>query len=153
MTSSSGTGLVRTGSAPACSRLRSSVSHLNLVYGWRGADLVGCLGPGEWVASVVTAVDEGADGGDEVFDAVEGSAADGLAGDDPEEDLDQVQPGATGGCSPVPVPNEILGRPTENLLLGFDLRHVRFQPSVLGLPGGPASPRPSPAFLARFSGR
>jgi len=49
------------------------------------------------VASIVPAHDEGANGGDELFDAVEGSAADGLAGD-AEEHLDQVQPGAAGGC-------------------------------------------------------
>jgi hypothetical protein len=46
------------------------------------------------MAAVVPAVDEGADGFDELFDAVEGSAADGLAGDDPEEHLDEVEPGS-----------------------------------------------------------
>ena len=55
-------------------------------------DLVGGLGPGEGFAAFVLAVDEGLDGGDEVRDAGEGAAADGLAGDDSEEDLDQVQP-------------------------------------------------------------
>jgi len=49
------------------------------------------------VAAVVVAVDEGADGGDELFDAGEAAAADGLAGDDAEEDLDHVQPGSRGG--------------------------------------------------------
>jgi len=50
--------------------------------------LVGGFGPYEGVAAFVPAVDERADCGDEVFDAGEGAAADGLAGDDPEEDLD-----------------------------------------------------------------
>ena len=36
----------------------------------------------------IAATAEGADGGDELFDVVEGSASDGLAGDDSEEDLD-----------------------------------------------------------------
>ena len=62
--------------------------------GGAGQDLVGGLGPDEGPAAVVVAVDEGADRGDELLDVVEGSAADGLAGDDPEEDLDEVQPGA-----------------------------------------------------------
>jgi hypothetical protein len=39
------------------------------------------------VTAVVPAVDEGFDGGDEVFDRGEAAAADGLAGDDREEDL------------------------------------------------------------------
>ena len=42
-------------------------------------DLVGALGPNEWVGAVVPAVDVGADGGFEVFDAVERAAVDGLA--------------------------------------------------------------------------
>jgi hypothetical protein len=50
--------------------------------------VVGGLGPGERPAAVVPAVDEGLDGSDEVFDAAEGAAADGLAGNDPKEDLD-----------------------------------------------------------------
>jgi hypothetical protein len=33
---------------------------------------------------------------DEVLDGCEGATSDGLAGDDPEEDLGQVQPGARG---------------------------------------------------------
>ncbi len=57
-----------------------------------GQDLVGGLGPDERVAAVVPAVDERADRGDEFLDAGEGSASDGLASDDPEEHLDQVQP-------------------------------------------------------------
>lgn len=36
-----------------------------------GEDGVGVFGPGEGVAAVVVAVDEAADGGDEVFDAGE----------------------------------------------------------------------------------
>jgi hypothetical protein len=38
-------------------------------------------------AVFVPAVDEGLDGGDEVFDRAGAASADGLAGDDPEEDL------------------------------------------------------------------
>ena len=52
-----------------------------------GDDLVGVLGPGERVGAFVPPVDVGPDGGLEVFDAVEGAAADRLPGDDPEEDL------------------------------------------------------------------
>ena len=58
-----------------------------------GRDLVGVVGPGEWVAALVPALDESGDGCDEFFDAVEGSTSDGLSGDDPEEDLDEVEPG------------------------------------------------------------
>src|SRR5690242_2255171 len=43
--------------------------------------LVGGLGPGEGMAAVVPAVDEGLDGGDEVGDRGEAAAADGLPGD------------------------------------------------------------------------
>jgi len=57
-----------------------------------GEDFVGGSGPGEGVAAVVPAVDEAADCGDEVLDTVEGSAPDGLSGDDPEEHLDEVEP-------------------------------------------------------------
>jgi hypothetical protein len=39
------------------------------------------------VAAVVPAVDEGLDGADEVLDRGEAAAADGLPGDDGEEDL------------------------------------------------------------------
>ena len=52
-----------------------------------GDDRVGVFGPDERVAAVVPAVDECGDRLDEVVDGVEGAAADGLAGDDPEEDL------------------------------------------------------------------
>jgi len=51
-----------------------------------GQDLVSGLGPDEGVAAFVPAVDEAADRGDEFLDAGEGSAADGLTGDDPEEE-------------------------------------------------------------------
>jgi len=53
-----------------------------------GEDLVGGLGPGEGFAAFVVGVDEDADGADEVGDAGEGAASDGLAGDDAEEDFD-----------------------------------------------------------------
>jgi hypothetical protein len=59
-----------------------------LTAGCFGEDFVGGLGPGERFAAFVPAVDEGLDRGDEVLDAGEGAAADGLAGDDAEEDLD-----------------------------------------------------------------
>ena len=59
-------------------------------------DLVGGLRPGERVAALVPAVDEGPDRADELRDTREGATADGLAGDDPEERLDQVEPGAGG---------------------------------------------------------
>jgi hypothetical protein len=49
--------------------------------------LVGGLGPGEGVAAVVPAVDEGLDGGNEGLDRGEAAAADGLPGDDAEENL------------------------------------------------------------------
>jgi hypothetical protein len=48
--------------------------------------LVGGLGPDEGVAAVIPAVDEGLDGGDEVGDRGEAAAADGLPGDDREDD-------------------------------------------------------------------
>ena len=47
-----------------------------------GEDLAGGLGPGEWVAVLVPAVDEGADLGVEVFDGGEDSSADGRTVDD-----------------------------------------------------------------------
>jgi len=43
-----------------------------------GDDIVGVLGQGEWVGAFVPAVDVGPDRGLEVFDAVEGGAADRL---------------------------------------------------------------------------
>ena len=61
-------------------------------------DLVGSLGPGEGMATVVPAVDEEADGVHQLLDTDEGTAADGLPRDDAEEDLDEVQPGARGRC-------------------------------------------------------
>ncbi len=42
------------------------------------------------MAAVVLAVDEGANGGDEVLDGGEGAGTNGVAGDDAEEDLDQA---------------------------------------------------------------
>src|SRR5688572_26398078 len=61
-----------------------------------GQDGVGVLGPDERFAALVPAVDEAADGIYEFADGVEAAAADGLSGDDPEEDLHQVQPGPRG---------------------------------------------------------
>jgi hypothetical protein len=54
------------------------------------------FGPHEGVFAVVPAVDEGADLGVELADGAEAAAVDGLAFDDAEPDLDQVQPGARG---------------------------------------------------------
>ena len=65
-----------------------------------GEDLIGGLGPGERLAAVVPAVDEPADGGGELADRVEGAAADGLAGDDAEEDLDD-RPRSARSCTSV----------------------------------------------------
>src|ERR1022692_987611 len=48
------------------------------------------------MAAVVIGVDEAADGDGEVCDRGEAAAADGLAGDDAEEDLHHVQPRAPG---------------------------------------------------------
>ena len=62
-----------------------------------GEDLVGGLGPGEWVTALVPAVDEGADLGVEVLNGGEDSSADGRTVDDGEEDLDHVEPGGAGG--------------------------------------------------------
>lgn len=72
---------------------------MSLVCFWLvfGEDLVGGLGPGEWVAALVPAVDEGADLGVEVLDGGEDSSADGRTVDDGEEDLDHVEPGGAGG--------------------------------------------------------
>jgi hypothetical protein len=73
-------------------------------------DLVGGLGPDEWVAALVPAVDEAADRTDEFLDAGEGASADRLSGDDPEEHLDQVEPGA-GGRGEVQRDPRVLGQP------------------------------------------
>jgi hypothetical protein len=55
-------------------------------------DLIGGLGPDERVGAVVVpAVDEAADLGVELLDGAERAAADGLAFDDAEPDLDQVE--------------------------------------------------------------
>jgi hypothetical protein len=43
-----------------------------------GEDGVGVLGPDEWFAALVPAIDEAADGVDEFVDGVEAAAADGL---------------------------------------------------------------------------
>jgi hypothetical protein len=63
---------------------------------WWREDLVGGLGPAERLAALVPAITESADRLHQLSDAGEGAAADGLAGDDPKEDLDQVQPARRG---------------------------------------------------------
>ena len=73
-------------------------------------DGVGVLGPDEGLAAFVPAVDECGDGLDQLADRVEGAAADGLAGDDPEEDLDHVQPGP-GGRGEVQRDPRVAGQP------------------------------------------
>src|SRR5947208_9367233 len=59
--------------------------------------LAGGFGPGEGVAALVPAADVGLDGGDEAGDRGEAAAADGLPGDDREEDFHHVQPRPRGG--------------------------------------------------------
>lgn len=67
-----------------------------------------------WVASVVPAVGEGADRSAEL-DAVEGAAADCLAGDDAKEHLDQVPPSFSGGgfrvAEMIAASSTVFGRP------------------------------------------
>ena len=92
-----------------CRRLVSRLSGLAVV-----EEVVGGLGPDEGAAAFVPAVDECADGGDQVFDAAEAAEADGLAGADREEDLDRVRPRAAGRrrwdiCFP---PARLPGSPT-----------------------------------------
>ena len=60
-------------------------------------DLVGVLGPGERPRVVAPVAGEGADGAGELADESKAAAADRLAGDDREEALHQVEPGAAGG--------------------------------------------------------
>jgi hypothetical protein len=55
-------------------------------------DGVRVLDPGEWFAAVVPAIDESGDGSDQLAYGSEAAAADGLSGDDPEEDFDDVEP-------------------------------------------------------------
>jgi transaldolase len=62
-----------------------------------GEDLVGGLGPDEGMPATVPAVDECFDLDCQVAHGGEAAAPDGLAFDDGEPDLDQVQPGAGGG--------------------------------------------------------
>jgi len=96
-------------------------------------DLVGVLGPGERVGPVVPAVDVAGDRGFEVGNAVERAAADGLAGDDPEEDLDHVQPGPGRGGE-VQVDAGVLDQPGTHV--GVLVRrvvvadHVQLDPGV-----------------------
>ena len=55
-------------------------------------DLVGGLGPNKGLTAVVPSVDEGPDLDHEVSDGGKRAAVDGLAFDDTEPDLDQIQP-------------------------------------------------------------
>ena len=61
-----------------------------------GDDHVRWFGPDEWCAVFVVVSDERGDGGDEFCDGGEASPADRFSGDDGEEDLDEVEPGAPG---------------------------------------------------------
>src|SRR3954454_12410635 len=81
-----------------------------------GQDLFGGLGPDERTAALVVAIDEGADGANELADALEGSAADGLTGDDREEDLYEVQPGAR-GWREVQRDPRVLGQPLVDVVV------------------------------------
>jgi hypothetical protein len=58
-------------------------------------DLLGGLGTGGGMAAVVPAVDEDPDGCDEVCDAGDAAAVDGLRVMISKKDLDHVQPGST----------------------------------------------------------
>jgi hypothetical protein len=60
-----------------------------LTAGCVGQDLVGGLGPDKGLAAFVPAVDESADRLGQVTHRGEAAAADGLPGDDREEELDQ----------------------------------------------------------------
>jgi len=62
-----------------------------------GQDLLGRLRPAEGSAAIVPAVDKAADRRYEIGDAVVGPPADRLTGDDPKEDLDEVEPRSRGG--------------------------------------------------------
>jgi dihydrolipoamide dehydrogenase len=66
------------------------------------------------VAAVVPAVDEGADATGEVGDAGEAAAMDGLAFDDPEPHLDQVEPRG-GGRGEVHLHPRVRGQPVADL--------------------------------------
>jgi hypothetical protein len=74
------------------------------------AEFVGGLGQDEWLGALVVAVDVGADRRLQVGDIGEGAAADGLAGDDAEEDLDHVQPRAACRCE-MQCDSPVLGQP------------------------------------------
>jgi hypothetical protein len=56
--------------------------------------LVGGLGPKEWVAAVMPTVDEFADFDHQVAHRGKAATMDGLAFDDGEPDVDEVQPGS-----------------------------------------------------------
>ena len=75
-----------------------------------GDDGVGVFSPDKRFAALVPAVDEPGDGFDQLADRAEGAAANGLSGDDPEEDLDHVQPGA-GGRGEVQADPRVAGQP------------------------------------------
>lgn len=96
-------------------------------------DLVGGFGPRERLAAVVVGVDVLADGVGEVGDRGEGAAAYGLAGDDAEEDLDQVEPGSRGRGEVQGDPG-VLGEPClhAGVLVGGVVvgDHVQLHPGV-----------------------
>jgi hypothetical protein len=91
-------------------------------------DVVCGLGPDEGVGSVVPAVDEGTDLGVQVLHGAEDAAPDGLAVDDSEPDLDEVQSGPGRGCE-VHVDPGVRGEPVADLdpLVGGAVVHDQVQ--------------------------
>ena len=77
-------------------------------------DRVGGSGPAKGLAGPVVRGDEVIDALNELFDAAEGTAADGFVGDQCEEALDLVQPGAV-GRDEVHVPARASGEPRLDL--------------------------------------
>src|SRR3990172_4123468 len=67
------------------------------MFGGFGKDLVGGLRPDERLGALVVALDVELDRGDQLGDVVVGAAADLLAGEDREPDLDHVHPRGAGG--------------------------------------------------------
>ena len=100
-----------------------------------GEDLVGVLGPGERLAALVPAVAEPTDRGHQLLDAGEVATAQGLALDDGEEHLDQVQPGAIGGRE-VQLDPGMAGQPGLDLGVlvgGVVVHHYMQLPTRIGL--------------------